>query len=307
MSNCKIHIVINPASAGRKTGNNKNRILTELKSQIGNGFNFSETRMKDDATKITREVISNGCEVVIAVGGDGTVNEVVNGFFDNGKIINPDVKLGIISFGTGQGFAQSIGLPLDLSTQIQIIKNDKAELIDIGKVHFKNNNPSKYFINEFQFGIGGTLNKNISNFTKKVLGRFAFGFEAVKTLMYYQANDLQMIINDEVHNEKIIGLVISNGAFTGGGMRLTPYSLNNDGMLDVLLIKDMPLPDRLISFSKVYSGKHIDREAFQLFKTKKIELRYNNSLAVSADGEIISDKCVSAEVIPSILKVISNN
>lgn len=307
MSNYKIHIVINPASAGGKTGNNKSRILAELKIQLGNSFNFAETRMKADATKITRNAITNGCEIVIAVGGDGTVNEVVNGFFDNGKIINPDVKLGIISFGTGQGFAQSIGLPADLSTQIQIIKNDKAKLIDIGRVHFENNNLSKYFINEFQFGIGGTLNKNISKLTKKVLGKFAFGFEAVKTLMYYQANDLQILINGEVHTEKIIGLVISNGAFTGGGMRLTPFALTDDGMLDVLLIKDMSLPDRLISFSKVYSAKHINLEAFQLFKTKKIEFRYNNGLAVSADGEIIYDKCVSAVVIPSVLNVISNN
>ena len=307
MSNYKIHIVINPASAGGKTGKNKSRILTELKCQLGNSFNFTETLKKADATKITREAITNGCEVVIAVGGDGTVNEVANGFFDNGKIINPDVKLGIISFGTGQGFAQSIGLPTDLAAQIQIIKNDKVKLIDVGRVHFENNNSSKYFINEFQFGIGGTLNKNISKLTKKVLGKFAFGFEAVKTLMYYQANQLQLIINGEVHTEKIIGLVISNGAFTGGGMRLTPFALTDDGLLDVLLIKDMSLPDRFFSFSKVYSAKHVEREAFQFFKTKKIEFRYNNGLAVSADGEIISDKCVSAEVIPSVLKVISNN
>lgn len=307
MSNYKIHIIINPASAGGKTGESKEKILSELKKQIGSNFEFSETRAPYDATTITRKAITNGCQVVIAVGGDGTVNEVANGFFVNGKIINPDVKFGVISFGTGQGFAQSIGLPADLSTQIQIIKNDKAKLIDVGEIHFENNNLSKYFVNEFQLGIGGTLNKNISKLTKKVLGKFAFGFEAVKTLMYYQANDLQMVINGEVHTEKIIGVVISNGEFTGGGMRLTPFALTNDGLLDVLLIKEMSSLDRYISFSKVYSAEHINLEAFQLFRTKKIEFRYNNGLAVSADGEMITDKCISAEVIPSALKVISNN
>jgi len=307
MSNYKIHIVINPASAGGKTGESKEKIIRELKNQIGNNFDLTVTRAKTDATTITREAITNGCGVVVAVGGDGTVNEVANGFFDNGKIINPDVKLGIISFGTGQGFAHSIGLLADFSTQIKIIKNDKARLIDVGKIHFENNNLSKYFVNEFQLGIGGTLNKNISRLTKKLLGKYAFGFEAVKTLMHYQANELQMIINEKVFIEKIIGIVISNGAFTGGGMRLTPFALTNDGLLDVLLIKDMSLTDRYISFSKVYSAKHIDLEAFQLFKTKKIEFRYKNGLAVSSDGELITDKCVSAEVIPSALKVISNN
>jgi YegS/Rv2252/BmrU family lipid kinase len=307
MSDQQIHIVFNPASAGGKTGNNKSRILTELKNQLGNNFAFSETRMKTDATIITREAINNGCHIVVAVGGDGTINEVVNGFFENGTLINPDAKLGIISFGTGQGFAQSIGLPKDLTVQIKVIKSDIAKSIDVGRIKFKDNHLTKYFVNEFQFGIGGTLNKNISARTKKILGKYAFGFEAVKTLLTYQADSFQMIINDKVITESIIGVIIANGAYTGGGMRLTPKALLYDGILDVLLIKDMSLLNRLFSFSRIYSAKHLDLKAFELFKTRKIEFIYKNGLAVEADGELINGKCTSVEIMPSVLKVISNN
>ncbi len=307
MSDQQIHIVFNPASAGGKTGKNKSRILTELKNQLGNSFGFSETRVKTDATIITGEAIKNGCQVVVAVGGDGTINEIVNGFFENGTLINPDAKLGIISFGTGQGFAQSFGLPTNLPGQIKVIKDGITKSVDVGKIYFERNDITKYFINEFQFGIGGTLSKNISARTKKILGKYAFGFEAVKTLLNYQAEKFQMIINDKVISERIIGVIIANGAFTGGGMRLTPNALLNDGILDVLLIKDMSLLNRLLSFSRIYSAKHLDLKAFELFKTRKIEFIYKNGLAVEADGELINGKCTSVEIMPSVLKVISNN
>ena len=307
MSENKIQIVFNPLSAGGKTGANKSNILAELRKQLGNNFDFSETTMRADAAEITREAITNGSQVVVAIGGDGTVNKVVNGFFENGILINPDAKLGIISCGTGQGFAQSLGLPKDISAQIKIIKNEETRLVDIGKIHFKRNNMTAYFVNEFQFGIGGTLCKNISPRTKKLLGRFAFGFEAVKTLFSYHADKLQMIINEKIISESIIGVIISNGSFTGGGMRLTPFASLNDGLLDVLLIKDMSQLNRLFSFTKVYSAKHIDLEAFELFKTKKIEFTNPNGLTAEADGELFNEKCAYVEVLPSILKIISNN
>jgi len=307
MSDKKIHIVFNPVSAGGKTGQRKQKILSQLKYHFGNAFGFSETTESENATEITRRIIRNGCDIVIAVGGDGTVNQVLNGCFNNGISLNPDIKLGIIGCGTGQGFSQSLGLASDLSSQIRVIKDNRLASIDIGKITLQDNYNPRFFLNEFQLGIGGWLCKTISPRTKKMLGKFAFGFEAVKTLFKYQADEMEIIINDSSITEKIIGIVIANGAYTGGGMRLTPNALLNDGFFDVLVIKDMPVKDRLVSFSKIYSAKHLDLKAFLLFKTRKVEFKYNNGLAVSADGELITDKCVSAEVIPLALKVISNN
>lgn len=306
MSEKKIYIVFNPASAGGKTGQKKEMIIKELNYYLGNDFVLRETSVQDNAESITRKIIENDANLIIAVGGDGTINQVVNGLFTNGTCKNPDVKLGIVSFGTGQGFAQSLGLPNDLPSKIKLIKEGKTRKVDVGKISFLNNTFCKYFVNEFQFGIGGILCKNISQQTKKILGRFAFGFEAVKTLFNYQANELQMIIDNKVINEKIIGVVIANGAYTGGGMRLTPYAKINDGLLDVLIIKDMTVKNRLYSFSKIYSAKHLNIEAFQLLKTKRITFSYQNGLQLEADGEVLNDKCAFVEILPSAINVISN-
>ena len=307
MSSKKIHIVINPASAGGKTGQIKEKLLREIIYYFGNDFSYSQTTSEVNASSLSSSAVQSGFETIVAVGGDGTANQVLNGFFNNWISLNPDVKLGIISLGTGQGFAQSLRLPSDLSSQIKIIKDNQIKLIDIGKISFTEEHSPKYFLNEFQFGIGALLNKNISPRTKKLLGRFAFGFEAVKTLFSYQSEELQLFINGKIIDEKIIGVVVANGAYTGGGMRLTPNALLNDGLLDVLIIKDMPVTERLISFSKIYSGKHLSLEPFQLLRVESIGCKYHNGLLIESDGELINSKCAGIEVLASSLNVISNN
>ena len=303
----KIHIVFNPAAAGGKAGENKNRILSELSGQFGNKFEFSVTLSGIDAERIAKEAAESGYDVIIAVGGDGTVNQVVNGILQSSGHRSSQTKLGIISFGTGKGFSQSLGLPKDIASQIKLIKNDVSRFVDIGKINFEGKDSARYFINELQFGIGGKVNESISPLTKKMLGRFAFGFEAVKTLLNYKASEIKIEHEQISEMENVIGVIIANGSYTGGGMKLTPAARLNDGLFDVLIIEDMPLTARFNSFSKIYSGRHIELPAFKLFRTRELRFSYGNGLSVESDGELIHGKCISSEVIPSALSIISNN
>ena len=303
----KIHIVFNPAAAGGKAGENKNRILSELSGQFGNKFEFSVTLSGIDAERIAKEAAESGYDIIIAVGGDGTVNQVVNGILQSSGHRSSQTKLGIISFGTGKGFSQSLGLPKDIASQIKLIKNDVSRFVDIGKINFEGKDSVRYFINELQFGIGGKVNESISPLTKKMLGRFAFGFEAVKTLLNYKASEIKIELEQISETKNVIGVIIANGSYTGGGMKLTPAARLNDGLFDVLIIEDMPLTARFNSFSKIYSGRHIGLPAFKLFRTRELRFSYGNGLSVESDGELIHGKCISSEVIPSALSIISNN
>jgi len=302
----KIQIVFNPASGGGNTGEKKEKILTEIWRQLGDSFVFSETQKKNDATDITRNAISNGCNIIIAVGGDGTINEVVNGFFENGYMPDSNIVLGIINCGTGQGFAQSLGLPAEIKDQINLIKNGHTKTVDLGKISFQKNR-NQYFINEFQIGIGGAVAGGVSMNTKKLLGRFAFGIGTLKTLRSFKGDTFQMFINENIITENITGLVISNGRFTGGGMKLTPGALLDDGLFDVLLISEMSFLKSLVIFPAVYSAKHLNVKGFRLFKTNKIEFTGENDLPVEADGELIYDRCLKVDILPSALKVFANN
>ncbi|HMS34461.1 MAG TPA: diacylglycerol kinase family lipid kinase [Ignavibacteria bacterium] len=307
MSQKRIHIVFNPAAAGGKAGENKNRILSEFRREFGNKFEFSETLSGIDAARIAGEAVEAGYEVIVAVGGDGTINQVVNGILQSSGHNSSQTKLGIISFGTGQGFSQSMGMPKDLASQIRVIKNDFSRYVDVGKINYEGDHSAGYFINEFQLGIGGKLNDSISPLTKKLFGRFAFGYEAVKTLFNYKASEIKIEAEQISKTENVIGVIVANGSYTGGGMKLTPEALLNDGLFDVLIIEDMPLAARLRSFSKIYSGRHIRLPAFKLFRTRELRFVYGNGLSAESDGELIHDKCISSEVIPSALNVISKN
>lgn len=307
MSKCKTHIVLNPAAAGGKAGENKAEIIAEISRQLGNGFEVSETLGRNDAAMITSEAISAGCELIVAVGGDGTVSQVFNGFLLNGAMEDRRKRVGIISIGTGQGFAQSIGLPADLRSQIRLIRNNFTRPVDAGKICFGNGQTPEYFVNEMQLGIGGTLCRNTSPGIKRFLGRFSYSFEAVRTLLDFEACDIDMKSDECSFSGKVIDVVIANGACTGGGMRLTPDASPDDGLFDVLVIEDMPVIKRLRSFSLVYSGKHTGMPSFISFKTGRITFRCGKNMDAEADGELIADKCISAEVIPSAIRVISNN
>ena len=300
----RIHIIFNPSAAGGKARGKKEVLLRELRDQLGTEFRFTETSDKHDASDIARRSADDGCGVIVAAGGDGTINEVVNGIFRNGAQNARDVRLGILSLGTGQGFAQSICLPCDLRSQIGIIANGHANDLDVGVIRM-NNGSATYFVNEFQLGIGAKLVADGSSFAKKLLGKYTYALEAVKELFSYEAQGIELSINRICLKKKVIGVVIANGAYTGGGMKLAPGASLCDGLLDVILINDMPLFSRLKSFSKIYSGSHICLKSFQSFRTSRIEFGCCNDLQSEADGEPISRRCISAEILPSALRVLS--
>jgi YegS/Rv2252/BmrU family lipid kinase len=307
MSKKKIQVVFNPASAGGKTEEKKEQILTELWRQLGESFTFTETQSKTDATKITRAAISNGCNTIVAVGGDGTINEVVNGFFENGYMPDPKKTLGIINCGTGRGFAQSLGLPHAIKDQIEVIKNGNTKSLDIGRICFRNNNHKQYFINEFQIGIGGAVANGTSSNTKRVLGKYTFGAEVLKSLFTFHGGKFRISINGNEITEDVLGLVISNGRYTGGGMKLTPNARLDDGLFDVLMIKEMSTFNRLRVFPSIYTAKHLKSNEFRLFRTNNIVFRCNNTLPAEADGEEVQETFSKAEVLPSVIKVLTNN
>jgi YegS/Rv2252/BmrU family lipid kinase len=303
MNGNKPHIVINPFSAAGMTKKKLPVIFKLLNKLWGNQFSLTIVNKPFDAVCSTGEAIKKGAELIIGVGGDGTFQEIINGFFFGSEIINNDCCLGIIGSGTGQGFAQSLGIPLSIEEQFLIIKEQKTRLIDLGRITYFNNN-SSYFINEFQLGIGAEVVKKVSQKIKKCGKKFAFGIGALGTLTNYKHNYTEIILNDKIEvSGQLLGIVIANGSFTGGGMRLTPEAKLDDGRFDVLIIPDMSLYKRLKTFSKIYSSDFSNTNGFQYYKAKKIDLKCSKKLRVEADGELIMDACTTIQLVPSILKV----
>lgn len=305
----KIHIIYNP-----KAGNGKAaKLLPRLDAFLMRQCPDSEiylTRSKNDATHIARKLIRSGARVVVAAGGDGTVNEVLNGFFDENGLINPECKLGIIRCGTGQGAALSFRIPENFNHQINLIQSSGFFLSDVGKVEFtdfENKRQVRYFISESQAGIGSSIAQQVHNGYKFLGGKLAFAAVSVKHIFTFFSRNFAVAIDENPEqNRKLIGIAIGNLNLTAGGMKLTPEASPLDGKLDTLFIHPMGLGKRLVNFSRIYSGNHIYNPNFSYHKCSQISIWSEKPVSVSADGELLGTTPFTIKIIPQAIKIISN-
>lgn len=309
MSFQKTHVIINPASAGGKTGKKQDKILNYLDRYFGKRYSLCVTQKPLDASVSTRQAIFAGSELIITIGGDGTIQETVNGFFADGLglPINPDCHIGIINCGTGQGFVQSLGLPLSLDQQFDIAFRGKCHSIDIGKIVFSAKNgeqKERYFVNECQAGIGGEVVKCVKSKLKRLGGRIAFGISSLLNIFKYPNQVMTVEIDEKLEmTQQFIGIVMANGDSMAGGMNLTPGATCDDSLLDILLMMGQSIPQRLRTFPRIYSGRHIDLPKFSQHRGKRIRLTSTEQVLVEADGELLGFLPCGVEVIPAALKV----
>ena len=306
----RVHVLLNPVAGGGRASKLWPKLLPDIKQKFGNDYSLHFTCCPNDATNSARKAITSGAKIIIAIGGDGTVQETVNGFFQDRKLINPSCDLGIVNCGTGSGLAQTLNLPTSPRQQLDLICHHSSCAIDVGHITYRDKNGRKlerFFVSECQMGIGGAVVAQVSAMHKHFGGTFAFGSVAITQTLSFKA--LQMTVrldNNEKMNKKLIGVVIGNGIYCGGGMKLTPAAKPNDGQLDVLLIHDMNLLSRLWNFPKIYSGKHVDSQYFASHQSRKISVDSQESVLVEADGELLGTVPCEIDVFPAALRVICN-
>ncbi len=303
----RVHVIINPVSAGGKTGVRQLEFLKALDRRLGEGYSLCVTSEPLEACSSARKAILDGSELVITVGGDGTIQETVNGFFSNGNLINPSCQLGIIDSGTGHGFAQSLGLPTGLEEQLEVIYRGQTQSIDLGKVIFSDENGQRrehYFMNECQAGIGGEVVKLVQSKHKKWGVFIAFGAITLFTALRYPNRSMTVEIDGKTRiTERFIGVVIGNGNYMAGGMNLIPHARVDDGLFDILLMHEQSIPQRLWNFPKIYSGRHLASSKFTQHRGKSVTLSSCEIITFEADGEFLGSLPCSIEILPSILQI----
>jgi diacylglycerol kinase (ATP) len=307
MPNYETHIILNPASAAGRTRSKIPEMLRQLGFYFGDSYSLHITRRPLDATASTFKAVLNGARLVVAIGGDGTIQEVVNGMFSNGDLLNPECRLGIINCGTGHGFAQSLGLPVSIEAQMELLRDGDFLTIDIGRVSFRDHRGElsrRYFVNECQLGIGASVVRRVHGRHKKLGGKAAFGLGVLETVFEHENQMIAMTLDQrEVLGGVVTGIVVANGAFTGGGMNLAPTARLDDGMLNVLVMHDLSIWQRLQSFPRIYTGSHLRMSLFSYREMKSLTVTSGETVQVEADGELLGETPCLIETIPSVLRV----
>lgn len=311
MKASNIQIVVNPVAGNGKAARVAQTLLQKINDFSAAYFNITFTKEKNDAIFITRKAIAEGASMIIAVGGDGTINEVVNGFFSESNPINPNCVLGILNCGTGGGYARTIIGTRSLRQQIELLFQPGSSALDLGSIHYQDDTGkkvSRLFVNECQTGIGSKVASSVGKGSKIFGGKIAFGLNAAFQAIILKPQLLKVRYDNEPFQEfSLLGLVIGNGPECAGGMKLTPEAKLNDGLFDVLSIYDMNIYKRLISFSKVYSGTHILAPDCSVKRCKKLKILSDSEVSLEADGEVLGNSPFDIEILPGAIRVKTDN
>ncbi len=301
------HVIINPAARGGRAGRLLSRIVAKLADRFGLHYTLDVTQRPGDATASAAAAVAAGVTLVVAVGGDGTVHEVVNGLVSVRAQRDARCHLGIVDCGTGSGLAQSLALPATLDAQLDALTQPHSVAIDVGHVVCRDANGrprERWFASECQVGIGAVVAAGAHPSLKRFGGSIAFGAAALRELLRYRATALTVSYNgDGGTTAPLLGLAIGNGSICAGGMRLTPGARLDDGLFDVLVIHDMGVPARLGSFPRVYAGRHVPSPRFSLRRSHYLTVSAQSPAPVSADGELLGFTPCRIRLQPAALRI----
>jgi diacylglycerol kinase (ATP) len=287
----KTLFIVNPI-AGRKKSL---EIWNNIKPHIKSPFDYVLTKGPGDATKIAADAKNQGYTRVVAVGGDGTVCEVVNG------IIGTDIELGIIPAGTGNDFVKTLKIPQLPIEALAVIENGYIGTVDVGK------HENGYFINVAGVGFDAEVVNTTNVDLKFLTGSFAYITSVVWNLIRYCPREARIEIDGEVYRRKLWLVAVANGQYFGGGMKISPDAVVDDGLFDICMVNDMSRLEILKFLPRVFSGGHKNHRAFEVLRGKQVKIEFSTPTMTQADGEVLGHDSAYFSIIPKALKVIRNN
>ncbi|MBN8232333.1 YegS/Rv2252/BmrU family lipid kinase [Corallococcus macrosporus] len=281
----KTFLVVNPRSANGQTGKRWVEISAQVGKVLGEfGHGFTSGGM--DAARLARQAIDDGYECIVAVGGDGTLNEVTNGFFRDGKVINPQAALGLLPRGTGGDFRRTFGWDLELTSALERLRTEKTEPFDVGRLEFIGNdgNPAtRFFANIASFGVSAVVAREVNQGSKALGGNLSFMWGTVKGLLKYQERQVRLTVDGGTpETVSVTAVAVANGRYFGSGMFVAPDAVTHDGLFDVTIWSNYGLSDFVLKSKGVYNGDHVTWKGTRRLRCRTIH-------AESEDGDVFLD------------------
>ncbi len=307
----KTFVVVNPQSANRQTGKRWVEARAQLRRTLGDfGEEFSTQPLH--ATEIAAHAIKDGYDCIVAAGGDGTLNEVVNGFFEEGRLINPAAVLGVIPLGTGGDFRRTFGWGVDLKSSLARLQGEQTVPMDLGLLEYTSQSGepnTRLFANVCSFGASGLVDREVNQTSKMLGGRVSFLLGTAKALMKYKDQTIQLSIDDRPSEEiRITTVAVANGRYFGGGMCVAPEAAPSDGLFDVTLWSGYGLGDFILKAKALYDGSHVKLPGTRCFKCRKLAASSQEEVLLDVDGEQPGRLPCKLSILPGALrlKVASN-
>lgn len=305
MKNLKIAAVVNPVSANGVTARRWPEIA-DLMKEAGLSFETLMTAAPEDATELTRGALRGGCDLVVSVGGDGTHNEVVNGFFTPEGPVRPEAQFGFISMGTGSDLIKTLEVPKEPELALKHLLESPPREVDLGRLSFVSHRGAReerYFINIAGLGLDGDTVDRVNRTSKALGGFISFLWGTLVSLMLYRNVEMSITVDGKpVFSGPVVIVAVGNGRYFGGGMCIAPHAVMDDGYFDVVIMHSLSKIALLFNLPKVYKGTHLDHPYCISLRGRKVVIETEQAL-LNLDGEQPGRGPTEVKLLPRALRV----
>jgi diacylglycerol kinase (ATP) len=290
---------VNPAAGNGATGKRWPE-LAHRASMLGL---TGETLFSDrpgHLIELARGAVEGGARLVVAVGGDGTLNEVVNG------IARSDVDLATLPLGTGMDFVRTYGIPTKFDDAVRVALGGSTRTIDAGRVRYRTwdgEEAERWFANVGSVGMSGAVAQRANGMSKALGGKVTFFYALTRVFVEWQNTEVRVKLDDGERRGRMHDVVVANGVWHGGGMKLAPDASPDDGFFDVVLIGDIGKLDFLTTAPKIYKGRHVAHAKVDVVRSKRVEVDADERLPIELEGEQVGTTPAVFDVVPGALRL----
>ncbi|MFQ5919260.1 MAG: diacylglycerol/lipid kinase family protein [Thermoplasmata archaeon] len=301
-----MRLVVNPHAAGGRVGRDWPSVEPDLR-ELASDLEVVFTEAPGAATPLVREAIRSGEREIGVVGGDGTVNEAVNGMIERDTLIDAEARLTIVPVGSGTDYAKTLGLPAGLEHAAEIFKSPRVRPVDVGRCEStspEGDRQTRYFANILEAGSGGEVVDRVNRSSKPFGGRLAFLMAIFATLFTYRNRTIRVEVDDVLFAEgRMNGVIAANGRYFGSGLQPAPEARLDDGLLDVVIFGDVSPGEALSSMGKLRAGDHLEHPKVSHTRGRKVVATSAENVLAEMDGELVGTLPMKASLLPGLLSV----
>jgi len=296
----KTVFLVNPASANGSTGRRWPEISNRAAAAGLNG-DVLFSGAAGELTELAARAADEGAERLVVVGGDGSMHEVVNGIAQR-----EGVEVAVIPRGTGWDFARSLGIPHKPDRAIEVALSGAVRTIDLGRATFRRwdgAEESSWFANVASAGMSGAIAQRANDTTKALGGKVSYVWATLAVFTRWSNSEVHVTVGTEKRRARMHDVVVANGPYFGGGMKICPDAALDDGVFDVLLIGDLTKRDLLLTMPKIFRGTHLPHPKAELLGGAEVLVESDDPLPIQLDGEQPGTTPARFEAVPQALRV----
>ncbi len=303
----KTKLIVNPASARGKMAARYPQIEQTLRAE-NFAFDAVFTERRGHAIELTRAALDAGYDLIVAVGGDGTLHEVVNGMMNaDGTPRNPHALLGVISSGTGSDFVRTANIPRDMILAARhLARADRVSPLDLGEMTFRRadgKETRRFFANVAGMGFDAEVIERLERGGKRGGGTIPYYSALLATIWNYRNKDAVVRIDDQRIEGRMNSVVVCNGKYFGGGMMVGPNAMLDDGKFDVIILGDLGTLETVMNTPRLYNGTILEHPKITEYRAQTVAVESKQRILIEADGELIGPGPASFRIHPAVLKL----